>query len=663
MQNEKLSGYQDLNNSSPLHGPDRLRSKAKAKAKRLIEIAEGNSLSEDNEEDQFLNAVAEEINQSAAFDADKVLNTSRLGNVSRIERTKTILQGTAGAITHPIASLKSKATRKTAGKLAKSRPYLSNQADFDFLEAYDGLHQARDAQNTSDDEDAIEENLNDIDHYEKKVHTIERSREEMRVAWVTDRHVHRVRVVDKIPPPFPPDQYFERQNDQGFTEFQWGKWVRYKLLHGSYNFTAQYIDDFEELPFDIDILRRHIERLIIVSSPLQEFILDIRKIYRWEDPWRTSKWLTSYLLLWYTSYIMSFVYAYIVYATAKNYYYPSSVATLREEFSRNIDRGATALKAGELMGKHGNKDWLGPLLDQLGPYLQVQIADLANLLEVYDNFFHFRRSQYTFYSLFLFVAMFLLSAFASIQFTMNVFWFVVGLIFFGCWPISSLHPRYRLLVSPLKWAFWDIPTYPEWSLQYLQNRGSSVLLKINTHASGDLQVRVGTSEASAETTGKIEKHFQSIGSTDMDGGHDIISFGCTFHHVPGRLIISTKTLRFEALVHSIMPYESFHEPYSELIEMSKQQTEDVLLASLAKMTIGKDKLELKFRGARGSDLHNVRQNKHVVVLLENMRRRDKAFNSIIAFSGVRWQCLQKMSKRVGGQADGKEEANSSECTE
>ncbi|KAB8289983.1 hypothetical protein EYC80_010310 [Monilinia laxa] len=617
MQNEKLSGYQDLNNSSPLHGPDGFRSKAKAKAKRLIKIAEDSSLSEDNEEDQYVDAVAEEINQSAAFDADKVLNTSRLGNVSRIKRTKTILQGTAAAITHPIASIKSKATRKTAGKLAKSRPYLSNQADLDFLEAHDDLHQARDAQNTSDDEDAIEENLNNIDHYEKKVHTIERSREEMRVAWVTDRHVHRVRVVDKIPPPFPSDQYFEQQNDQGFTEFNWGEWVGYKLLHGSHNFTAQYVDDFEELP--------------------QFSVAGV-----------------------YIGYQEDLQYAYIVYATAMNYYYPSSVAALRDEFSRNIDRGATALKAGELMGKHGNKDWLGPLLEQLGPYLQVQIADLANLLEVYDNFFHFRRSQYTFYSLFLFVAVFLLSAFASIQFTMNVFWFVVGLVFFGCWPISSLHPRYRLLVSPLKWAFWDIPTHPEWSLQYLQNRGSSALLKINTHASENLQVRVGTSEASAEATGKIEKHFQTISSTDIDGGHDIISFGCTFHHVPGRLIISTKTLRFEALVHSIMPCESFNEPYSELIEMSKQQTEDVLLASLAKMTIGKDKLELKFRGARGSDLHNVRQNKHMVVLLENMRRRDKAFNSIIAFSGVRWQCLQKTSKKVGGQADGKEKANPSE---
>lgn len=231
MQNEKLSSYQDLDDSAPRHEPNGLRSKAKKKAKRLIKIAEGSSLSEDNEEDQFLDAVVEEINQSAAFDADKVLNASGLGNVSRKQRTKNILQGTAGAITHPIASIKSKATRKTAEKLAKSRPYLSNQADLDFLEAHDNLNQAKDAQNTSDDEDAMEDNLNNINHYEKKFHTIERSREEMRVAWVTGRHVHRVRVVDKIPPPFPSDEYFERPNDQGSTEFKWGKWIGYVSMH------------------------------------------------------------------------------------------------------------------------------------------------------------------------------------------------------------------------------------------------------------------------------------------------------------------------------------------------------------------------------------------------------------------------------------------------
>lgn len=330
------------------------------------------------------------------------------------------------------------------------------------------------------------------------------------------------------------------------------------------------------------------------------------------------------------------------------------MSALRDEFARNIDRGATALKAGELMDQHGNKDWLAPLLDQLGPYLQVQIADLANLLEVYDSFVHFRRPQMTFYSLFLFVAVFLLSACASVQFTMKVFWFVIGLIFFGCWPISSLYPRYRLLVSPLKWAFWDIPTYPEWSLQYLQERGSSVLRELNLHAldnsTGEFEtsdLSMGPRDGDADILKLERMHLHAVG---LDTAHreyqDILSFRCIFHHIPGRLILSTKTIRFEASVPDILLFKSFNKPYSELIEISKRQTEELLLAPLAKMTIGKDKLELRFRAEPHGALYSARPNEPLVILLENMRGRDKAFNSIVGFSGVRWQCLQRTSGKL-----------------
>ncbi|KAF7885351.1 uncharacterized protein EAF01_011416 [Botrytis porri] len=596
MHNEGPPASQILNDSSLHNKPDGLRSKAKAKAKRLLRIDDSDFTFEDNEKDEFFDAVVEKINQSPAFNAGK---------------------------------------------------------------------HAKDAQHDGDDEDAIEDHQNNIDYFEKRVDKIQRTREEMRVAWVTARHVHRVRAIDSIPPSFPPIQHFEMKDDHRFTELKWEKWIGYKLLHGSRPFAAQYIDDHEELLSDIDTFRRHIERLIIVSAPLQELAVDIRKIYRWEDNRRTSKWLISYLFLWYKSYLMSYLYAYIVYATLKNYYYPSSVSALRDEFSRNIDRGTTALKAGELMDQHGSKDWLGPLLDKIGPYLQLQIADLANLLEVYDSFIHFRRPQKTFYSLFLFVAVFLLSACASMQFTMKVSWVVVGLIFFGCWPISSLYPRYRLLVSPLKWAFWDIPTYPEWSFQYLQERGLSVLREINLNAlekstdrfdSPEVMMRPVGDDANSSKAETI--NFQTLGMGTMhEESKDIMSFRCILHHVPGHIIISTKIIRFEALGHNILPCKSFNKPYSELIEMSKQQTKELLLAPLAKMTIGKDKLELKFRGEAGGDMHSASHDEHVVVLLENMRGRDKAFNSIIGFSGVRWQCLQKASGKLAKMENGTSNAS------
>jgi hypothetical protein len=66
------------------------------------------------------------------------------------------------------------------------------------------------------------------------------------------------------------------------------------------------MDDFDELPFDIDTLRRHVERFIMVSAPLQTFLLDVRSIYRWQDPIRTGKWMALYFFLWYVSHIVTF---------------------------------------------------------------------------------------------------------------------------------------------------------------------------------------------------------------------------------------------------------------------------------------------------------------------------------------------------------------------
>jgi hypothetical protein len=61
----------------------------------------------------------------------------------------------------------------------------------------------------------------------------------------------------------------------------------------------------------------------------------------------------------------------------------------REGIERSMDRGATTLKVGELMDKYGSDDSLGPLMGELGPFLQVQNADLVNLLEAAYNFYHF----------------------------------------------------------------------------------------------------------------------------------------------------------------------------------------------------------------------------------------------------------------------------------
>lgn len=249
-------------------------------------------------------------------------------------------------------------------------------------------------------------------------------------------------------------------------------------------------------------------------------------------------------------------------------------------------------------------------------------------------------------SLFMIGAVFLTSALTDARFSMNLFWFILGLVFFVFWPLSSLYPRYRLLVSPLKLALWDVPNHPEWCFQYLQERAAVVRHALVLPDRDVNHVRSGQEWDVQKTSQGIDsdtKSFHSAQETHGDEHRDILSFGCTYCHVPGRLTISTHGIRFHATIIKFLPHESFDETYTELVEMSKKQTRSSILSPLAKVTTGMDKLELRFRGREGgAGMHGMGEQEDAkIVLLENMQGRDKAFNAIIAFSNVRWQHLQQ----------------------
>ncbi|KAL3417389.1 hypothetical protein PVAG01_11389 [Phlyctema vagabunda] len=595
------------------------------------------------------NAALQEINESPAFNSTKFLHDKNLGTSSRMERAISKIQGTMEILTSPKESIKAQVTRSAAGKLAKSRPHLSRQADLDFLHAHDSLSKIERSGTASDDEDDAARRAGDIHAIQKKIDDLEGKRESMRVAWMTGRHVQRVQVVQKEPDPFPDEGYFEKLDDCGAVKFQWPRWLAVKLLHHSHHFTAQYIDDFEELPFNIDAFRRYMERLIIVSAPFQTFISEVRGIYRWESPVSTIKWMLLYVFLWKISHIMTFAYGSVIYMAVKNYYYPSSVQSLRDGIQRSLDRGATAFKIGELMDKHGNNDWLEPLMDDLGPYIQLQVADLASILEICYNFYQFESPFASACTLFLFGSIFLVCLVTSAEFSLKIFWFIVGLTFFVCWPISSLYPKYRLLVSPIRWVFWGVPTHAEWSFAYLQRRAMLAQEALATEA-------IDNSDAeSFETASTSPCPLPAITSKK-----DLISFGCTYHHQPGRLILSNTGLRFQAssLLSALKTSNrvSFEFPFPALVEMTKQN-------SSLNMVAGIKKLELRFWvpvPASGHKNEVGDEGKEVRILLGNMRERDKAFNAIIGFSGLRWQALQERRK-VEGKSKGEKGENAEDA--
>lgn len=78
-------------------------------------------------------------------------------------------------------------------------------------------------------------------------------------------------------------------------------------------------------------------------------------------------------------------YAYIIYIVVKNRYFPTSPESIRESMRRALDSRDTAFRFSELVDRHGRKDWLEPVIDSLGPQIQLQLSDMANMLEVFSK--------------------------------------------------------------------------------------------------------------------------------------------------------------------------------------------------------------------------------------------------------------------------------------
>ena len=52
---------------------------------------------------------------------------------------------------------------------------------------------------------------------------------------------------------------------------------------------------------------------------------------------------------------------------------------------RAHDSQSKAYKLGEFIDRHGRHNWLEPVMRDLGPYIQLQVGDMANMLEVFSK--------------------------------------------------------------------------------------------------------------------------------------------------------------------------------------------------------------------------------------------------------------------------------------
>jgi len=73
--------------------------------------------------------------------------------------------------------------------------------------------------------------------------------------------------------------------------------------------------------------------------------------------------------------------SWLVYLVAERRIHGVSIEDLREDIKHTEDQHKTALSITEFIEKKGDEEWADGILQDLGPWLMVQLADAANFFE------------------------------------------------------------------------------------------------------------------------------------------------------------------------------------------------------------------------------------------------------------------------------------------
>ncbi|KAI1619248.1 hypothetical protein EDD37DRAFT_305567 [Exophiala viscosa] len=563
-----------------------LKEKAKLKAKRIFK--------RDQTSDD------ESVFSDPAFDPAKVLDnkSDRLDKSVR-ETLKDGAKDLKFVVAHPRRVARGKAIHKTAGTIGETQhPALTAERDQELLDAHDALAQAESDIGPGPNHQA------DIDDARHRIQVVEEKKEDLQTAWILGRHVSRVKVVRPVMVDRPKRSQYTTITPTGERRLQWERYVGHLALYYTRGFNAPYIDDFETPPFDLEDLARILERIAITSAPLQTFFMKIREVYMWKDPKCTAKWAALFAVLWYFQYIMSYVYFYILYSTLRNKFNPGSVKAVRASVARSFDREKRVQAWGELLQRHGQNNWIEPLLDEVGPILQMQLGDIADLLEVLINFHRNEKPGRTLASLFFFGSCLTITLSADMAFCMKLVWFIVGAGFFVTFPIATNFPKYRYLVSHMRWMFWDIPTHSELAILRLQEKAimrDADLSEFELHAASE---PLHTFSVKEETDGKGQLEVGRSGLT-----------------------LTTKISERTWV-------------YSELVELQKLDA--------VESDTGLNKIK-NLHSSSSAVLQILLFDKTLTLILEPAHR-DRAFNLILAWSGQKWQSL-----RMEGHNKGKDD--------
>lgn len=204
------------------------------------------------------------------------------------------------------------------------------------------------------------------------------------VRWTLDRHVNKIRVLPRDTAVLKPISEFEKKDAAGRTVTDWRAYGSHLLVFLAHRYGGQYIGYGSDPPAPSkETIMPNIERLIVATSPIQEFIMTTRRVYRWEYPAETLKYMGIYIVLWYFDLLLPGVLSALLYLVVERRWHGQSIEDLRNDIKHIEDVERTALSLTEFIEKRGDENWANELLQDLGKNPNVRTAH-----ETYTDFIH-----------------------------------------------------------------------------------------------------------------------------------------------------------------------------------------------------------------------------------------------------------------------------------
>ncbi|RUS16449.1 LOW QUALITY PROTEIN: hypothetical protein BC937DRAFT_91183 [Endogone sp. FLAS-F59071] len=486
-----------------------------------------------------------------------------------------------------------------------------------------------------------------------------------------DKHVKEVRAATALKEPVPTREMFTTvEPGTGTVKTDWIEYSKSRIRYFLNSAANDKIDAVETESFALFKLRSNAERLYTVTDPLKVVARRLRRIYRWENKLETGFYLLVYFIFWYSDLfipvlllgLISFIISCRI-RPLETLDPPAQDALIFEPPFATVDEKRKSRKRyppPEERSK-GVTEWWEDIRTTWGPFLQMELGDLADTLEKIKNLITWKRPHKT--RIALFGLAFVLVAFYSIpaRLVIRAILFLLGVEFFVLLPVQSHFPRYRRLFSITEWLLWDVPTDAEWAIEVMRKKKG-----FEMQASGS-QSGAAPESGPTRTTGILQdivdrreqrqEQLQQAQITDFDDNP--ISLGPTHTAEVGSAATETgrapsfKSDRSSSEWSSIAPgieefLDAFRCTYKGLVGKLVITSTHLIFKAL-KVVGGKVEVDLPFH-----DIVGVKKTKSINLLFwhtdgleitttsgktlvfEHVARRDECFNKLIAVSGKKW---------------------------